>query len=130
MLVDCELSLFAVEGTRDYGSRVAQHLDLVLGEQEERAFEDGEHKIRPLVEVRRHDVFVIHSLYGDAEQSPNDKLCRLLFFIGALKDAGAERVTAVVPYLCYAARTGGPSRVTRSRQNTWRGSSKLAGRMR
>jgi ribose-phosphate pyrophosphokinase len=102
MLVDCELSLFAVEGTRDYGSRVAQHLDLVLGEHEERAFEDGEHKIRPLANVRRHDVFVIHSLYGDAEQSPNDKLCRLLFFIGALKDAGAERVTAVVPYLCYS----------------------------
>ncbi len=31
----------------------------------------------------------------------NDKLCRLLFFIGALKDAGAGRVTAVAPYLCY-----------------------------
>ena len=69
MLVDCELSLFAVEGTRDHGSRVAQHLDLVLGEHEERAFEDGEHKIRPLIDVRRHDVFVIHSLYGDADQT-------------------------------------------------------------
>ena len=102
MLVDCELSVFAVEGTRDYGSRVARHLDLVLDKHEEREFEDGEHKIRPLIDVRRHDVFVIHSLYGDAKQSPNDKLCRLLFFIGALKDAGAERVTAVVPYLCYA----------------------------
>jgi len=31
----------------------------------------------------------------------NDKLCRLLFFCGALKDAGADRVTAVAPYLCY-----------------------------
>ena len=102
MLVNCELSLFAVGGTRNYGLRVAQHLDLVLGEHEERGFEDGEHKMRPLVGVRRDDVFVIHSLSGDAEQSPNDKLCRLLFFIGALKDAGAERVTAVVPYLCYA----------------------------
>ena len=96
------LTLFAVEGTRDYGERVARHLELILGTQEERGFEDGEHKIRPLAEVRRQDVFVMHSLYGDAEQSPNDKLCRLLFFIGALKDAGAERVTAVVPYLCYA----------------------------
>ena len=48
MLVDVELSLFAIEGTRDYGLRVAQHLDLVLGEHEERGFEDGEHKIRPL----------------------------------------------------------------------------------
>jgi len=99
---DPGLVLFAVGGTREYGARVAQHLDLVLGDHEERGFEDGEHKIRPLVGVRRQDVFVIHSLYGDAEQSPNDKLCRLLFFIGALKDAGAERVTAVTPYLCYA----------------------------
>jgi ribose-phosphate pyrophosphokinase len=45
---------------------------------------------------------VIQSLYGDAGQSVNDKLCRLLFFLGALRDASAERVTAVVPYLCYA----------------------------
>ena len=70
MLVECELSLFAIEGTRDYGLRVAQHLELVLDEHEERAFEDGEHKIRPLVNVRRHDVFVIQSLYADTEQSP------------------------------------------------------------
>src|SRR5271169_6398553 len=102
MSPDCGLTLFSLEGTREYGARVAQHLDLVLADLEERSFEDGEHKTRPLVEVRRKDVFVIHSLYGDAEQSPNDKLLRLLFFIGALKDAGAERVTAVVPYLCYA----------------------------
>jgi ribose-phosphate pyrophosphokinase len=102
MSPDGGLTLFAVEGTREYGARVAQHLDLVMAEHEERSFEDGEHKIRPLVEVRRQDVFVIHSLYGDAKQTPNDKLIRLLFFIGALKDAGAERVTAVVPYLCYA----------------------------
>ena len=96
------LTLFAIAGTQEYGARVAQHLDLVLASHEERAFEDGEHKIRPLVEVRRQDVFVIHSLHGDAEQTPNDKLVRLLFFIGALKDAGADRVTAAVPYLCYA----------------------------
>jgi ribose-phosphate pyrophosphokinase len=69
---------------------------------EERGFEDGEHKTRPLVAVRGKDVFVIHSLYGDERESVNDKLCRLLFFIGALKDAAAARVTAVVPYLCYA----------------------------
>ena len=48
------------------------------------------------------DVYVIHSLHGDPSASANDKLCRLLFFIGALKDAGAARVTAVAPYLCYA----------------------------
>jgi ribose-phosphate pyrophosphokinase len=45
---------------------------------------------------------VIQSLHGGPSESANDKLCRLLFFIGALKDAGAARVTAVVPYLAYA----------------------------
>ncbi len=94
--------LFALEGSRAYGERVAGRLEWPLSAHEERSFEDGEHKIRPLVDVSRRDVFVIHSLHGSPGASPNDKLCRLLFLIGALKDAGAARVTAVVPYLCYA----------------------------
>jgi ribose-phosphate pyrophosphokinase len=55
-----------------------------------------------LVNVRGQDVFVIQSLYSDTQHSVNDKLCRLLFFLGALRDASAARLTAVVPYLCYA----------------------------
>ena len=82
--------------------RVAAALGLELGKHEERGFEDGEHKIRPLCNVRNQDVFVIQSLYGDESQSPNDKLCRFLFMLGAIRDASAARVTAVVPYLCYA----------------------------
>lgn len=73
-----------------------------MGDHEEREFEDGEHKARSLVNVRGRNVFVIASLYGDAHQSVNDKLCRLLFFIGSLRDASAARVNAVIPYLCYA----------------------------
>ena len=94
--------LFALDSSRDYGERVARHLGRPLAAHEERAFEDGEHKARPLVNVRQRDVFVLQSLYGDDEASVNDKLCRLLFFIGALRDAAAATVTAVVPYLCYA----------------------------
>jgi ribose-phosphate pyrophosphokinase len=52
--------------------------------------------------VGNADVYVVQSLHGGPEASANDKLCRLLFFIGALKNAGAARVIAVVPYLCYA----------------------------
>jgi ribose-phosphate pyrophosphokinase len=77
-------------------------LGTTLGAHEEREFEDGEHKTRPLESVRGRDVFVIHSLYGNTGQSVNDKLCRLVFFIGALRDASAGSVTAVIPYLCYA----------------------------
>ena len=52
MSIDCGLTLFAIGGTHDYGKRVAQHLDLIPGAHQKRAFKDGEHKIRSLVEVR------------------------------------------------------------------------------
>lgn len=94
--------LFALDSTHEYGERVAHHLGRPLEPHEERSFEDGEHKARPLVNVRNGNVFVLQSLYGDRGASVNDKLCRLLFFIGALRDAAAATVTAVVPYLCYA----------------------------
>jgi ribose-phosphate pyrophosphokinase len=94
--------LFALEARSSAGQRIADALQRPLSDHLERAFDDGEHKTRPLVSVRGRDVFVIHSLYADDAQSVNDKLCRLLFFLGALNDAAPERVTAVVPYLCYA----------------------------
>lgn len=96
------LALFALHGSHDLGQRVADRLEVALALHEERNFEDGEHKTRSLQDVRGHDAYVLHSLHGDAAASGNDKLCRLLFFCGALKDAGAARVTAIAPYLCYA----------------------------
>lgn len=97
-----DIVLFALEGSRAFGEKVAATLQMTLAPHEERDFEDREHKARPLANVRGRDVFVVHSLHSDDTQSANDKLCRLLFFIGALKDASAARVTAVTPYLCYA----------------------------
>jgi ribose-phosphate pyrophosphokinase len=96
------LQLFALEATAELGAQVAKALGRPLNAHEERGFEDGEHKIRPLDNVRNADVYVVQSTHGGPSQSANDKLNRLLFFIGALKDSGAARVTAVVPYLCYA----------------------------
>ncbi len=97
-----KVSLFCLNSSQHYASRVATQLGLELSGHEEREFEDGEHKSRAQVDVAGSDVYVIHSLYSEPEQSVNDKLCRLLFFIGSLRDAGAARVTAVTPYLCYA----------------------------
>ncbi|HEU5339592.1 MAG TPA: ribose-phosphate pyrophosphokinase [Sulfuricaulis sp.] len=94
--------LFSLQASHSFGEAVARQLGIALSAHEEREFEDSEHKSRPLVNVRDQDVFVIQSLYGDNQQSVNDKLLRLLFFIGALKDASAKSVTAVVPYLAYA----------------------------
>ena len=101
-MTDQRLCLFALQATSALGAAVAAALDQNLAAHEEREFEDGEHKARPLEAVRGADVYVLHSLQWRTDRSANDKLCRLLFFIGALKDAGAARVTAVAPYLCYA----------------------------
>ena len=94
--------MFALGATAELGGAVAAALGQPLAAHEEREFEDGEHKARPLDPVQGADVYVVQSLHGGPSASANDKLIRLLFFIGALKDAGAARVTAVAPYLCYA----------------------------
>lgn len=96
------MKLFAPALSAVLATKVAESLGTRLAASEEREFDGGEHKMRPLEDVRGQDTFVIHSLCGSAEASANDRLCRLLFFAGALKDAGARRVTAVVPYLAYA----------------------------
>lgn len=100
--LDAAMLLFALKDTHDFGEAVARHLGISLGAHEERGFEDGEHKIRPLVSVRGKDVYVLHSLHGGPVESVNDKLCKLLFFVSALRDNGAARVTALVPYLAYS----------------------------
>lgn len=94
--------LFALNASSELGLAVADRLGCSLAAHEEREFANGEHKSRPLTEVWNEDVAVLSSLHGDADLSVNDKICRLLFFVGALKDAGARRVTAMLPYLAYS----------------------------
>jgi ribose-phosphate pyrophosphokinase len=96
-----KMMLFALPASQALGEAIASEIGQPLAELEERVFEDGEHKTRPLEDVRGADVFLIQSLHGGPRDSPNDKLCRMLFFIGALRTNGAARVTAIVPYLAY-----------------------------
>ncbi len=93
--------IFAPQASAEFGRRVAAAAGTSLSPMEEREFEGGEHKTRPLVSVRGADVYVVQSLSGDAAGSANDRLCRLLFFIAGVKDCGAARVTACVPFLAY-----------------------------
>ncbi|WOB07400.1 ribose-phosphate diphosphokinase [Piscinibacter gummiphilus] len=97
------LLAFSLEADDDVVAQSwARGLGVMLAKREERSFEDGERKLRPLVAPRNADAYVLCSLHGEPGQSPHDKLCRLAMFIAALRDHGAARVTAVVPYLAYA----------------------------
>lgn len=97
-----ESLLFALQGSQALGDLIARQLDIPLHLPEEREFSGREHKIRALVPVEGKRIYVVHSLNADEQHSVNDKLCRLLFFIGSLKDAGASSVNVIVPYLAYA----------------------------
>jgi ribose-phosphate pyrophosphokinase len=94
--------LFSLDGHGRLNPALAEALDVAVAPHEDRRFEDGEHKLRPLVDPRGADAYVVCSLYGAPQDSPHDKLCRLLFFAATLRDHGAARVTAVLPYLAYA----------------------------
>jgi ribose-phosphate pyrophosphokinase len=105
------MRIFALKGSTDLGAAIAAGMGRDLDPHEEREFEEGEHKARPLVSVRGQDVFVIHSLAGAGAGSVNDRLCRLLFFLACCRDNGAARATAIVPYLAYSRK----DRQTKSR---------------
>ena len=65
----------------------------------ERAAKHGD---RLMLDVRGEDVFLVQSMHSDQNLSVNDKICRFLFLLGAMRDGGAKRVVALIPYLAYA----------------------------
>ena len=95
------MKLFDIGADQRLGRHLAAVLGTTLATHEERAFEGGEFKIRPLESVRGESTFICQALCADATQSVNDKFMRLAVFTGALLDASASRVTAIVPYLGY-----------------------------
>jgi ribose-phosphate pyrophosphokinase len=99
---DHRAAVFALDSGRALLEEVCRALGVEPGAHEERDFVDGEHKIRPLQAVRGRDVFVVQSFYSEADLSVNDKLMRVFFFLAALRDAGADRLTLLAPYLSYA----------------------------
>jgi ribose-phosphate pyrophosphokinase len=97
-----QISVFSLDSGRFLLERVCQHLGVAPGRHEERTFADGEHKIRPLQSVRGRDVYVVQSLFHGEDLPVDSTVIRTLFFLGAVRDAGASRVTLVAPYLCYS----------------------------
>jgi len=96
------MRFFALKGSDRLGKAVAGALGTGPDPHEERDFEDGEHKARPLVSVRGKDVYVLHSLAGGPGASANDKLVKLLLFTATCRENGAARGTAVTPAHAYA----------------------------
>jgi ribose-phosphate pyrophosphokinase len=77
---------------------ICRHLDVPLGKAELGRFSDGEIHFQILENVRGADVFVVQPCHYPVD----NHLLELLLMIDAFKRASAWRITAVLPYYCYA----------------------------
>lgn len=94
--------IFAPSESRELGKATSDHAAIELAALEEREYEGGEFKLRPLQSVRDRTVFVVQSLTETPEAPIALRLIRLLFLLQGMRDAGAARTVAVIPYLAYA----------------------------
>jgi len=93
--------LFALSESRAVARDISRAAGVELAPLEERPFEEGEFKLRPLASVRDRCAFVVQSLAGSAEAPVAQRLLRLLFLLFVLHDGGA-RTVALIPYLSFA----------------------------
>jgi ribose-phosphate pyrophosphokinase len=77
---------------------ICRHLDVPVGQSLLGRFSDGEIYFQILENVRGADVFVVQPCHAPVD----NHLLELLLMIDAFKRASAWRITAVLPYYCYA----------------------------
>ncbi len=92
------MKVFAGSSNLTLSQEIASYLGIGLGNIALSRFSDGEIHIYIDENVRGEDVFIIQTGSADA----NFHLMELFLMIDAAKRASAERITAVIPYFCYA----------------------------
>ncbi|MFZ9405743.1 MAG: ribose-phosphate diphosphokinase [Burkholderiaceae bacterium] len=91
--------IFDLDATADaFGARLAQETGWEQGPFEWRRFEDGEFKLRPMMDVRRRQVVVVARTSGEI----HNRLIALGLMLSALRRQEAAHVSVVLPCLPYA----------------------------
>ncbi len=92
-----ELKIFSGRANPVLSRKIAEFLNLELGQCKFSTFPDGEFHCK-IEDVRGRDVFLIQPTCPPV----NDNLMELLIMIDTCLRASAERITAVIPYFGYA----------------------------
>ncbi len=92
------LMVFSGRGNPELSAKVADKLDIELGEVEIKTFADGEIYVKYGDSIRGADVFIIQSTCRPV----NENLVELLIMAQAARLASAHRVTAVIPWMGYS----------------------------
>ena len=95
---DERFKIFAGSANPALAESICKHLDVPLGKALLGRFSDGEIYFQVLENVRGADVFVVQPCCYPVD----NHLLELLLMIDAFKRASAWRITAVLPYYCYA----------------------------
>ena len=89
--------LFSGNANNGIAKKIAQYMEVPLGDVEIRHFSDDEIWIKYKQNIRGADVFIIQPT-----NSPAQNILELLIMLDAAHRASAERITAVIPYFGYA----------------------------
>jgi ribose-phosphate pyrophosphokinase len=92
------IKLFAGSASPELASKIADHLKLPLSGRDVVQFANENLFVRLHSSVRGQDVYVIQSTTAPVHRN----LMELLIMLQTLRLDSAGRVTAVIPYLCYA----------------------------
>jgi len=93
-----ELKIIGGSGGRVLATLVARELGLKASEAEIRRFPDGEKYLRINEDVAGQDVVIIQSIH----HAPDDLLFEYFLLCDTIKDLGAKKAIAVLPYFAYA----------------------------
>jgi ribose-phosphate pyrophosphokinase len=93
-----KLMLFSGRSHPELAERIADKLNIELGEVQLKTFANGETYCRYFESIRGADVFIVQSCAPPV----NDHLIELLIMIDAAKLASANRITAVMPWFPYS----------------------------
>ncbi len=80
------------------GKNIAKQLNLPYVDFNFKRFYDGETYLQINDQVENEEILIIQSTYPNQEKS----LLETMLIASTLKELGADRVLAVIPYLCYA----------------------------
>ncbi|HEX3643624.1 MAG TPA: ribose-phosphate diphosphokinase, partial [Ktedonobacteraceae bacterium] len=94
---DDPMMVFAGSGSPRLTGRICNYLGIPQGKNETLRFSDGNTFVRILENVRGRRVYIVQTTVFPS----NDNFMELLFWIDALKRAGADSVTVVIPYFSY-----------------------------
>jgi len=94
--------LFSGNANYALAEKIADYLDVPLGNALVSKFNDGEINIQIKENVRKQHVFIIQSTGPSENQSVNDNLMELYLLIRTLRRASAKTITVVMPYYGYA----------------------------